>query len=99
MLFALVLALASAALPQEGAGHAPAAPQLTQRKKLAHPARFVKPEDVLKAATDQRRLPGLDASVIGIAQGDQARAWLVDDVALHEILNDTVDNTAIAITG
>ncbi|MBL8842114.1 MAG: DUF3179 domain-containing protein [Planctomycetes bacterium] len=98
--------LVAAALRQEPPAPEPPLPDTQRRapaprrqdRRLGHPPTFVEPREVIGRVAAQRAGIGGDELVIGVQIGDVARAYPIARIALDEVMNDTVDNVAIAVT-
>ncbi len=67
-------------------------------RDLIHPPTFVDRRELYGRKAAQRAAMSGDEMVIGVTLGDAVRAYPIARIALDEVMNDTVDDVAIAIT-
>ncbi|MBL8842116.1 MAG: DUF3179 domain-containing protein [Planctomycetes bacterium] len=79
-------------------GYGPPAPNDRVVATRARPPRTLDASEVLSPKAALMNGIGTDETVLGVKVGDAVRAYPIARVAVEEVLNDTVDNVAIAIT-
>lgn len=79
-------------------GYGPPAPNERIVAARARPPLTLDASEVLSPKAALMNGIGTDETVLGVKVGDAVRAYPIARVAVEEVLNDTIDNVAIAIT-
>ena len=78
--------------------YGPPAPNTNRLAARERSPQHVDPREILSPQSALQAGIGPDETVLGVRIGDAIRAYPIARIAVDEVMNDTIDNVAIAIT-